>query len=189
MESFFENCEAEDRFAYIFDNYDPQKSPLPPRRVAQPPREVVFKHAHLQQLLDTNDYLNLTLGFVHGDILPKNLFINSTTNQTKIFHFNFGSKLGSKWRYVWQLKTSDVFRVPWEKDGDVSATLSWPNIPEPPRVDVGGGNFDRPMAETRADIMRRHERFITWARMPTCALPPARGQRLLANGELAPARR
>lgn len=47
-----------------------------------------FKLKHLKQLTSTIDYLNLTLGIVHGDITPYNLLINPTTDNLLVFDFN-----------------------------------------------------------------------------------------------------
>ncbi|KAI3396789.1 hypothetical protein diail_11689 [Diaporthe ilicicola] len=54
-----------------------------------------FKVKHLTQLLSTIDYLNLTLGIVHGDITPYNLLIDTTTDNLLIFDFNLAYRLGA----------------------------------------------------------------------------------------------
>ncbi|POS70090.1 hypothetical protein DHEL01_v211514 [Diaporthe helianthi] len=54
-----------------------------------------FKVKHLLQLLSTIDYLNLTLGIVHGDITPYNLLIDNTTDNLLIFDFNLAYRLGA----------------------------------------------------------------------------------------------
>ncbi|KUI71357.1 Shaggy-related protein kinase theta [Cytospora mali] len=61
----------------------------------------VFKLVYLEQLLHIIDYLNLTLGIVHGDICPWNLLINPDTDNLQIFDFNMAAKLG------WEGDTSD----------------------------------------------------------------------------------
>jgi len=54
-----------------------------------------------QEFIDTSlirlqaiDYLNLSLGIVHGDICPWNLLIDPETDDLKVFDFNMGAKLG-----------------------------------------------------------------------------------------------
>ncbi|KAK4141684.1 uncharacterized protein C8A04DRAFT_30670 [Dichotomopilus funicola] len=54
----------------------------------------VFKLKYLQQLINTVDYLNLTLGIVHGDICPWNPLIDPTTDNLQLFDFNSAAKLG-----------------------------------------------------------------------------------------------
>ncbi|KAK0733852.1 hypothetical protein B0T26DRAFT_867042 [Lasiosphaeria miniovina] len=154
MESFFENYEAEDRFAYIFDNYDSQNhhyriyldwdmrctvtstqehpAPSSKRRIHRS-EFTEIRRLGKQTDLTTNrtiDYLNLNSGIVHGDMMPQNLLINSTTDQTKIFDFDLGSKLGSKsnrfgeFKYLPQLSdvkyaAFTVFDIITQKLGDV----------------------------------------------------------------------
>ncbi|KAK3295269.1 uncharacterized protein B0H64DRAFT_394744 [Chaetomium fimeti] len=54
----------------------------------------VFTLNHLRQLTSAIDYLNLSLGIVHGDICMWNLLIDPGTDDLKIFDFNLGAKLG-----------------------------------------------------------------------------------------------
>jgi hypothetical protein len=51
-----------------------------------------FKLKHLKQLTSTIDYLNLTLGIVHGDITPYNLLIDPTTDDLLVFDFNLACR-------------------------------------------------------------------------------------------------
>lgn len=53
-----------------------------------------FKLEHLRQLISTIDYLNLTLGIVHGDITPYNLLVDASTDNLLIFDFNLACRLG-----------------------------------------------------------------------------------------------
>lgn len=54
-----------------------------------------FRLAHLRQLINVVDYLNLELGIVHGDITTYNLLIDPDTDLLKIFDFNLASHLGN----------------------------------------------------------------------------------------------
>ncbi|KAJ2893730.1 hypothetical protein MKZ38_008300 [Zalerion maritima] len=57
-------------------------------------KDRVFKLKYLEQLTEVIDYLNLSLGIVHGDICPWNLLINPETDNIQIFDFNLAAKLG-----------------------------------------------------------------------------------------------
>lgn len=41
------------------------------------------------------DFLNLELGILHQDVAPRNLLINSETNQLQIFDFDRAARIGS----------------------------------------------------------------------------------------------
>ena len=54
----------------------------------------LFRLKHLKQLTEVVDLLNLELGVTHGDILPRNLLIDPTTDDLKIFDYNWGYRIG-----------------------------------------------------------------------------------------------
>ncbi|KAK4041692.1 kinase-like domain-containing protein [Parachaetomium inaequale] len=55
-----------------------------------------FRLKHLKQLMEAVDYLNYTLGIVHHDMAPRNLFIDPATDTLVLFDFGVAAKIGYK---------------------------------------------------------------------------------------------
>lgn len=78
-------------------------------------RAGVFKLKWLQQLMQVVDDLNLRWGIWHQDIVPRNLLIDSATDNLMLFDFNYSKRLG--------YERPDGRIGHWEPREDVRAVL------------------------------------------------------------------
>jgi hypothetical protein len=106
--------------------------------------KVPFRFEWLQQLTQAVDFLNLELGIMHQDIAPRNLLVDSDTNNIVLFDFNYAAHGGEeRLRNYWDDVSSVVFTLyelitndnqfesiltPPEKRNidDVQSMLEWP---------------------------------------------------------------